>query len=185
MANMNYELASSSWCEEELRAIQSVIERDQYTMGQSVAEFEIAFAAKFGSRFGVMVNSGSSANILAISALLYKKENPLQAGDEIIVPSLSWSTTYYPVHQCGMKLVFVDIDLQTLNLDATQLENALSEKTRAIFLPHILGNSADLGAIQSFCNQRCVMSGEKSYIFLSLSSCFGLLRFYLQTGSQM
>ncbi len=153
MGKMHYELAASSWGEEEVQAIQSVIERDQYTMGKSVSEFEEAFAAKFGSRFGVMVNSGSSANLLAINALLYKREAPLQPGDEIIVPSLSWSTTYYPVHQSGLKLVFVDIDVNTLNLDVSQLENALSDRTRAVFLPHILGNPADLDAIQTFCNK--------------------------------
>ncbi len=153
MTNMHYELAASSWGEEEIRAIESVIARDQYTMGQSVATFEREFAKKFGSRFGIMVNSGSSANLLAINAMLYKKEKPFQPGDEIIVPSLSWSTTYYPIHQCGMKLVFVDIDLETLNLDVTQLENGVSEKTRAVFVPHILGNAADLDAIQSFCDK--------------------------------
>lgn len=150
---MQYELAASSWGQEEIDAIHSVIDRDQYTMGQSVAAFEKAFAAHFGSKYGVMVNSGSSANLLAVSALLYKSDKPLVTGDEIIVPSLSWSTTYYPVHQCGLKLVFVDIDAETMNLDASQLEAALSPRSRAVLLPHILGNAADLTAIQTFCKK--------------------------------
>jgi len=149
----SYPLALSSWGQEEIDAIHAVIKKDQYSMSHYVAEFEKDFAKKFGSRFAVMVNSGSSANLLAIDALRYKKQNPLQAGDEIIVPSVSWSTTYYPIYQCGMKLVFVDIDVNTLNLDVTQLENALSEKTKAIFVPNILGNPADLVFLQEFCKK--------------------------------
>lgn len=148
-----YKLASNSWGPEEYAAIQRVISRDQYTMGEAVQTFEQDLARMFGSRYAVMVNSGSSANLLAIGALCYKKENPLKAGDEIIVPSLSWSTTYYPVHQYGMKLVFVDIDDRTLNLDVQHLAAALSPKTRAIFIPNILGNPAHLQEIQDFCRE--------------------------------
>lgn len=148
-----YPLALSSWGNEEIDAIHSVIRRDLYSMGDYVRQFESDFAIKFGSKYAVMVNSGSSANLLAINALMYKKENPLKVGDEIIVPSLSWSTTYYPIHQCGMKLVFVDIDHKTLNLDVTQLENAISDKTKAIFVPNILGNPADLKILLVFCKQ--------------------------------
>ncbi len=151
-----YPLALSSWGSEEIDAIQSVIRRDQYSMGDSVRQFECDFARKFGSKYAVMVNSGSSANLLAINALMYKKNNPLKVGDEIIVPSLSWSTTYYPVHQCGMKLVFVDINKHSLNLDITQLEQAISEKTKAIFVPNILGNPADLTALLTFCKKHAL-----------------------------
>ncbi|SRR3989339_1398622 len=151
-AQIHYPLASSSWDEAELNAIQKVIATGNYTMGQHVAQFEKDFALKFDSRYAVMVNSGSSANLLAIAALFYKKEKPLHRGDEVIVPSLSWSTTFFPVSQYGLKLVFVDIDLSTLNIDVTQLEAALSEKTRAVFVPNILGNPADLVKIKQFCD---------------------------------
>lgn len=146
-----YPLALSSWDNKEIEAIHAVIRRDMYSMGDCVRQFEYDFAAKFGSKYAVMVNSGSSANLLAINALLYKKNNPLKAGDEIIVPSLSWSTTYFPIHQCGMKLVFVDICKETLNLDVVQLEEAISDKTKAIFVPNILGNPADLITLSAFC----------------------------------
>lgn len=155
--NMNkiykYNLASNSWGNEELLAIQKVIDNDYFTMGSMVDQFEIDFARKFGSRYAVMVNSGSSANLLVFAALSYKKNNPLQPGDEVIVPSLSWATTYYPIHQYGMKLVFVDIDLYSLNMDFNLLESALSERTRAIFVPNILGNPANLLEIQAFCQK--------------------------------
>jgi len=150
---INYPLASSSWGEEELAAIQAVIQNDRYTMGEQVQQFENMFAKKFGSRYAVMVNSGSSANLLVIAALCYKKENPLKAGDEVIVPSLSWSTTYYPVHQYGMKLVFVDIDLKSLNIDVNLFESALSERTKAVLVPNILGNPAELVKIKNFCDE--------------------------------
>jgi len=136
-----------------LQAINRVIDSDMFSMGANVAEFEKQFACKFGVKYAVMVNSGSSANLLAIAAMCYKQDNPLRAGDEIIVPSLSWSTTYYPIHQYNMKLVFVDIDRHTLNLDVTQLEAALSDKTKAIFVPNILGNPADLIELQAFCKK--------------------------------
>lgn len=150
---MHYPLAASTWDKAEITAIQNVIDADQYTMGRYVQAFEKDFAQKFGSRFAVMVNSGSSANLLAIAALCYKTNNPLKPGDEVIVPSLSWSTTYYPIHQYGLKLVFVDIDINTLNIDCSQLTAALSDKTKGIFVPNILGNPADLIALESFCKK--------------------------------
>jgi len=146
-----YPLALPSWDNKEIEAIQKVIDSGRYSMGDSVSEFEQKFADKFGSRYAVMVNSGSSANLLAIDALRYKKDNPLKPGDEVIVPSLSWSTTYAPLYQCGLKLVFVDVDLSTLNLDVSQLELALSNKTKAMMVPNILGNPADYGVIKKFC----------------------------------
>lgn len=149
--NINHGLASSSWSQEEIDAINKVIAKNHYTMGEEVANFENEFAEKFGSRYAVMVNSGSSANLLAIAALCYKADRPLKPCDEIIVPSLSWSTTYYPIHQYGMRMVFVDIELDTLNINVEQLEDALSEKTRAVFVPNILGNPAKLIEIQEFC----------------------------------
>lgn len=148
-----YKLAYPAWDDAEIAAIQNLIKHQQFTMGEAVFTFEKEFAKKFNSRFAVMVNSGSSANLLAIAALCYKKENPLQARDEVIVPSLSWSTTYYPVHQYNLTLVFVDIDKKTLNIDISQLEAALSSKTRAIFVPNILGNPAALKELQTFCQQ--------------------------------
>lgn len=153
MTGFYYNLASSSWDAEELNAIQKVVASNHFTMGASVAQFEKDFANKFGSRFAVMVNSGSSANLLAIAALCYKKENPLTAGDEVVVPSLSWATTYYPIHQYGMKLVFVDIELESLNLDVSELNAALSPRTRAVLVPSILGNPARLIELQLFCKK--------------------------------
>lgn len=150
---MKYELASPTWGQEEIDAINAVIRTGRFTMGEKVSAFEEAFAEKFGARYAVMVNSGSSANLLAVSALCYLRDKPLMPGDEVIVPSLSWSTTYFPVHQSQLKLVFVDIDRDSLNIDPSQLEMALSDKTRAVLVPNILGSPADLLKIKAFCDQ--------------------------------
>jgi hypothetical protein len=120
---MFYDLASTTWDADELDAIRRVCESDRYTMGEQVRQFEAAFAARFGMKHAVMVNSGSSADLVAVAALFYKRERPLQRGDEAIVPAISWATTYHPLQQYGLKLRFVDVDLNTLNMDAAQLES--------------------------------------------------------------
>ncbi|QGP56140.1 UDP-4-amino-4-deoxy-L-arabinose--oxoglutarate aminotransferase [Piscirickettsia salmonis] len=153
MSEINLPLATTTWDDAEKKAAIDVINSGYVTMGPKVQEFEKKFADYFGSQYAVMVNSGSSANLLAISALCYIKQNALKAGDEVIVPSLSWSTTYYPVNQCGLKLVFVDINIDTLNIDMSEVKKAITEKTRAIFVPNILGNPAELLALQQLCKE--------------------------------
>jgi CDP-4-dehydro-6-deoxyglucose reductase, E1 len=150
---MFYELSSSTWGPEETEAIRRTMERGRYTMGEEVAAFEREFAAYFGMRHGVMVNSGSSANLVAVAALFYKKDRPLSRGDEVIVPAISWSTTYHPLYQYGLKLRFVDVDLSTLNMDVRKLERALTPRTRAIVAVSILGNPAALDVIERFARE--------------------------------
>jgi CDP-4-dehydro-6-deoxyglucose reductase, E1 len=100
----------------------------------------------------VMVNSGSSANLAAVASLFFKKDNPLKPGDEVIVPALSWSTTYHPLQQYGLKLKFVDIELDTLNMDCSKLEAALSPRTKMILAVSILGNPAALDVMRAFAD---------------------------------
>jgi len=149
---MFYDLASTTWDAEELAAIRRVCESDRYTMGEQVRRFEEAFAARFGMKHAVMVNSGSSADLVAVAALFYKRERPLQRGDEAIVPAISWATTYHPLQQYGLKLRFVDVDLHTLNMDAAQLEAALTPKTRLVVAVSVLGNPAPLEETRRFCD---------------------------------
>ena len=148
MSKKILELASSSWDESEYNAIQEVIDSGIFTMGKKVKEFEGKFASYMGCKYAVMVNSGSSANLLMIAALFYSKKFSLKRGDEVIVPAVSWSTTYYPLHQYGLKIKFVDIDLETLNYDITSLKSAITENTKAIMAVNLLGNSNDFSAIQ-------------------------------------
>jgi CDP-6-deoxy-D-xylo-4-hexulose-3-dehydrase len=150
---MFYELAASSWDDKELEAIQRVIESDRFTMGPEVTAFEEEFAAYHDKKYGVMVNSGSSANLIAVAAQFFKKDNPLKRGDEVIVPAVSWSTMYHPLQQYGLKLRIVDIDLETLNMDVSQLEDALTPNTRMITTVSILGNPCDLDVMRAFCDK--------------------------------
>lgn len=154
---MSYPLANSAWDHEEYEAIQSVIQSGMFTMGQKVAEFEKAFADYVGSRYCVMVNSGSSANLVMIGALRYKSESPLLPGAEVIVPAVSWSTTYYPLHQYGLKLRFVDIDKDTLNFDLEKLEQAITPNTRAILAVNLLGNPNDFNKIKTIIGDRDIV----------------------------
>ena len=146
---VNYSLASSTWDEKELAAIQRVIDSDMYSMNTQVAQYEKDFASFFDSKYALMTSSGSTANLLMIAALFFRKDNPLKRGDEIIVPAVSWSTTYFPLQQYGLKVKFVDIDLDTLNIDLDQLESAITDKTRAILTVNLLGNPNDFARINT------------------------------------
>lgn len=155
----HFPLASSTWGAEELAAMAEVIASGQFTMGTQVSAFEADFAQFAGSRHCVMVNSGSSANLLMIAALFYTS-NPklrLKRGDEVIVPAVSWATTYSPLYQYGLKLKFVDVDLQTLNLDLQQLRGAITERTRAILAVNLLGNPNDFNAISALTEGRDIV----------------------------
>lgn len=143
--SFKYPLATTTWDEKEIDAMHRVIDSGMFTMGNHVKAFEEQFAKFTGSKYSIMVNSGSSANLIMIAALFYTK-NPalkLKRGDEVIVPAVSWSTTYYPLYQYGLKLKFVDIDLETLNFDLDQLSSAITKDTRAIFAVNLLGNPND------------------------------------------
>ena len=140
---MSLPLATSTWDEEEYNAIQRVIESDRFSMGPEVETFEKEFASFFGSKYAIMSNSGSSANLLAVAGMIYAKGIDLNPGDEVIVPAVSWSTTYFPVHQYGLTMRFVDIDETTLNIDLDAVEAAITEKTKLIFAVNLLGNSVD------------------------------------------
>ena len=147
---MEYKLASSTWDHRELEAIQRVIESDRYTMGEEVAKYEVNFSKYFGSKYAIMTSSGSTANLLMIAAMFFTKDKSrrLKRGDEVIVPAVSWSTTYFPLQQYGLKVKFVDIDRETLNINLNKLENAISDKTKLILAVNLLGNPNDFDVIK-------------------------------------
>ena len=149
---VNYSLASDSWGIEEIEAIQSVIKSNRFTMGEKVFNFQDEFAKYFGSKYALMVNSGSSANLLAIASLIYDENSDLNPGDEVIVPAVSWSTTYFPVSQYGLKLRFVDVSLETLNIDVKKIQAAITKRTKAIFAVNLLGNSCNFKKLQQICS---------------------------------
>lgn len=157
---IKYPLASSTWDEKEIEAINCVIAKDMYTMGAGVKQFEENFATYVKSKYAVMVNSGSSANLIAVAALFFTKNPKLKRGDEVIVPAVSWSTTYYPLAQYGLKLKFVDVDLHTLNFDLEQLKNAVSDQTKMILAVNLLGNPNNFDAIKEIIGDKDIILME-------------------------
>ena len=151
---MEYKLAISSWGKEEIEAIHRVIDSGNYSMGQEVEAFQEEFSRFFGVRYSVMCSSGSTANLLMIASLFYKKINPLKRGDEIIVPAVSWSTTYFPLQQYGLHVKFIDIDLNTLNFDLNQLKEAITDQTKVILAVNLLGNPNDFDAINDIIKEK-------------------------------
>jgi CDP-6-deoxy-D-xylo-4-hexulose-3-dehydrase len=157
--NVKFPLATTTWGNQEYAVMQHVIDSGMFTMGPKVNAFESEFAKYIGSKFCVMVNSGSSAILLMVAALFYSK-NPLtklKRGDEVIVPAVSWSTTYYPLYQYGLKIKFVDIDINTLNYDLVQLEQAVGKKTRAIMAVNLLGNPNNFNCIKNVIADRNII----------------------------
>lgn len=148
-----YPLATSTWGDEELVAIQEVMDSGRYTMGPKVFEFEKQFANKFGAIDAVMVNSGSTANLLMLSLLKWKYKLHQSPGANIIVPTVGWSTTYFPVAQNDFILNFVDVDPLTYNIDVTKIEQAIDNNTVAIMPVNLCGNSCDYDALTAICQK--------------------------------
>ena len=166
---MKYQLANTTWDQDEYAAMQAVISTGHFTMGEKVKQFEKEFAQKMETKYSIMVNSGSSANLIAIAALFFRKENSLQKGDVVIVPAVSWSTTYHPLQQYGLKCRFVDIDPNTLNYNLESLEAAICPKTRLIVAVNLLGNPNNFTQINQIIGNKniylfednCESLGEK------------------------
>lgn len=146
---MEFKLCDNPWDNEEIEAIQSVIDSNMYSMGKNVAEYEKEFAKHFGAKYAVQVSSGSTANLLAIATLVYSGR--IERGSEVIVPAVSWSTTYAPLEQFGMKLIFVDIDKDTLNISVENVRRAITPNTKMVFAVNLLGNSCKYDELLKVC----------------------------------
>lgn len=146
-------LADSTFTAQELADAAHVLQHGRLTMGEKCAEFERAFAKYTGRRFAIFTNSGSSANLLAFFGLS-NPDYPAATtrrrwvpGGEVIVPALTWSTSIWPIVQAGYVPVFVDSDPLTLQMQPELVAAAVTDKTVAICVPHIMGNAVDLGQI--------------------------------------
>lgn len=155
---MKYLLCDNPWNDEEIQAISDVIESGMYSMSKNVAEYEKKFAEYVGSKYAVMVSSGSAANLLGIAALVYA--GILPRGSEVLVPAVSWSTTFSPLEQFGMKLVFVDIDRDTLNISIDKTKNAISPDTKMIFAVNLLGNPNYFDELKKICEEHNLILAE-------------------------
>ena len=122
-----------------------VILSKQITMSDKTMNFEKIFKKKMKVKNSLMVNSGSSANLLSMQCLInpYRKKR-LKRGDEVLIPTLCWSTSLWPIVQSGLKPIFVDINISDLNINLNDLEKKITKKTKAIMLVHVLSNSTDM-----------------------------------------
>lgn len=123
------------------------------TMGKKVAEFELLFAEYIGTKYAVMLNSGSSANLIALSVLTNSRfSNCIPSGSEVITPAVTWVTTVYPISNVQLVPTLVDVD-ETFNIDVNSLKKAISAKTRAIMPVHLLGNPANMKELMEFASK--------------------------------
>ena len=150
-SNTVYPLATSSWGTEEIDAINDVVASGRFTMGEKVANFENEFAEYFGSKHAVMVNSGSTANLLMVALLKWRHNLTRYEGANIIVPAVGWSTTYFPLTQNGFRVNFVDVDPETFNIDVNKIEQAINKSTVAIMPVNLCGNPSNFTEIKRIC----------------------------------
>lgn len=160
--------ASRVYDEKEMCSLTDAMLDFWLTTGRFAEQFEKEFGQWIGARFTHLVNSGSSANLLAFSALTAPElgERQIQRGDEVITVACGFPTTVTPVLQYGAVPVFVDVTVPQYNIDVTKLEDALSDRTKAVMIAHTLGNPFDLSYVRSFC--------EKNNLWLIEDNCDAL-----------
>ena len=167
----NYPLSPNSFSNEDIIKGIEVLLTKRITMSEITKKFEKEFAKFIGSKYALMVNSGSSANLLATFALInpLKKER-LKKGDECLIPALCWSTSLWPIIQAGLIPKFVDIDPLTLNISINDLKKKISKKTKAIMGVHILGNSTNMDELMRIV--------KKNKLYLIEDTCESLGSLY-------
>ena len=139
-----YPLTESVLEKVDLNAAIKVIKSKKITMGKKTKEIEKYFKKNFVRTESLMVNSGSSANLLIFQCLINPLVKKLKLGDEVLIPAICWSTSLWPIIQSGLKVKFVDIDTSSLNIDLKDLEKKITKKTKAILLVHYAGNCCDM-----------------------------------------
>ncbi len=151
--DFSFPLCEQTYDHREVNAMINVLLGDKLTMGSNVREFETQFASYIGSKYAVMVNSGSSANLLAMAVLSnFKYEKKLSKGDKVLVPAVCWSTSVWPIIQMGLVPMFVDINIKTLNADIDLIEQLIQndDKIKGMVVVHILGNSTNMKRLMEF-----------------------------------
>jgi len=154
MVRSIYPLTESVLEKADLNAAKNVINSTKITMGEKTKQIENYFNKKIVRMNSLMVNSGSSANLLIFQCLINPMVKRLKTGDEILIPAICWSTSLWPIIQSGLKVKFVDIELSTLNIDLADLEKKIARKTKALMLVHALGNCADMDKLTQICKKK-------------------------------
>ena len=146
--NTFYSLVGEPFIKEDMIAGIETLLSGRITMSKITKKFEQKFANYIGSKHALMVNSGSSANLLAVfSSVNPRSKNKLRQNDECLIPAICWSTSLWPIVQAGLKPKFVDVELNSFNLDLNKLEKKITSKTKAIMAVHVLGNSAKMSEL--------------------------------------
>ena len=148
MKKLSYPLTKNPFLNDDLKEGIKVIKSKQLTLNKKTKEIEKYFRKKLNLKYSTMVNSGSSANLLAFQTLInpYRK-NRLKPNDEVLVPTLSWPTSFWPIVQSNLKPVFVDCDIKNLNIDINDLKKKITKKTKCLILVHVLGHCANMDKI--------------------------------------
>jgi CDP-6-deoxy-D-xylo-4-hexulose-3-dehydrase len=149
--SIRYPLTNTVLDNDDIKSGINVLKSKWITMGRETLKFEKSFSKKISNRSSIMVNSGSSANLLIFQCLINPMIKKLKPSDEVLLPAICWSTSLWPIIQSGLKVKFVDIDLKTLNIDINDLKAKITKKTKALMLVHALGNCADMQKIVKIC----------------------------------
>jgi CDP-6-deoxy-D-xylo-4-hexulose-3-dehydrase len=183
-----YPLLSNAFSKNDISCGLKVLSSKYITMSKITKNFEKQFAKKLGCKYALMTNSGSSANLLAVSAIINPMfKNKLRAGDEVLIPAVCWSTSLWPIIQNNLKPVFVDVELDTFNISIKDLRKKITSKTKAIMCVHVLGTSTNLNHIKKLINKKniiliedtCESLGAKfNNKFLGTFGEFGTFSFY-------
>lgn len=157
---INYKLSSQCWDDKEIKSIYKVIKSNQYTMSKNVELFENKFAKYFNMKHAIMFNSGSSANFAVLFSFIFHSKIKLREKDEVIVPAIAWSTTYSPLFYTKSKLILVDVNKESLNINVKELIKAITKKTKLIIAVNLLGNPSELVKLKSICKKRNIILFE-------------------------
>ncbi len=187
---MKYPLVEYPFSKSDLSSGRRILSKGKFiTMNKITKQFEKKFAKYLGVKYALMVNSGSSANLLAFFALINPKaKKRINFKDECIIPSICWSTSLWPIVQAGLKPVFVDVDLKTFNINLNDLKKKITKKTKAILTVHVLGNSTNMNELKKIIKQKkliliedtCESLGSKfGSKFLGSFGRFGTFSFYV------
>jgi len=184
----NYPLLENAFSNEDILKGIEVLLSQKITMSEITNQFEYEFAKFMGVKYALMVNSGSSANLLASFALTNpKKKNNLKIGDKFIIPAICWSTSLWPFVQCGLKPIFIDVNLNNFCLDEKKLNQKILDKAKAIVMIHVLGNSSNINEISKLAKRNgiyliedtCEALGSKyNSKYLGTFGDFGTYSFY-------
>ena len=154
----SYPLHSDGYSTHDINAGISVLLSGQLTMSKKTKEFEKYFAKKIGAKYCLMVNSGSSANLLALfCAVNPLRKNHLKKNDECLVPAVCWSTTLWPIIQVGLTPKILDVNIDNFSLDLNTIKKNITKKTKAIMVVNVLGNCAELDKIRKYADEKNII----------------------------